>query len=299
MKKSGLMVLILVPLFFLNCNPGSGTSPGWNQGKIIDHSAALLLFQGNLAIQDIQNAKEKLHIAYGHTSHGSQLTTGMSGLVGFANSGALDSSSNSYSSVPDLFQFDNRFETSQTNGSLYLREDMDRDVGYYPNWVNETNSMLEANPEINVIIWSWCGQASSYTPEVLQSNYLSPMEQLQRDYPNVIFVYMTGHLDGTGVEGQLNQNNEAIRAHCIENNYWLYDFAHIESFDPDGNAYLALDGRDTCGYDGGNWAQEWQNTHTEGEDWYSCSSAHSEALNANFKAYAAWVLWAELAKAMN
>ena len=32
----------------------------------------------------IDQAKQKLHIAYGHTSHGSQLTTGMAGLVTLA-----------------------------------------------------------------------------------------------------------------------------------------------------------------------------------------------------------------------
>ena len=37
----------------------------------------------------IEEAKNTLHIAYGHTSHGSQLTDGMSGLVGFANIGGL------------------------------------------------------------------------------------------------------------------------------------------------------------------------------------------------------------------
>ena len=45
----------------------------------------------------------------------------------------------------------------------------------------------------------------------------------------------------------------------------------------------------------GNWAIEWQNAHTEGVDWYNCSSAHSQPLNANRKAYAAWWLWAQLA----
>ena len=29
-------------------------------------------------------------------------------------------------------------------------------------------------------------------------------------------------------------------------------------------------------------------------DWYKCSSAHSQPLNANLKAYAAWWLWARL-----
>jgi len=30
-------------------------------------------------------------------------------------------------------------------------------------------------------------------------------------------------------------------------------------------------------------------------DWYRCGSAHSQPLNANRKAYAAWWLWARLA----
>ena len=38
-----------------------------------------------------------------------------------------------------------------------------------------------------------------------------------------------------------------------------------------------------------------QNSHTEDIDWYTCSSAHSQPLNANRKAYAAWYLWACLA----
>ncbi|TET83275.1 MAG: PKD domain-containing protein, partial [Desulfobacteraceae bacterium] len=45
----------------------------------------------------------------------------------------------------------------------------------------------------------------------------------------------------------------------------------------------------------GNWAIEWQNSHTEDVDWYDCTSAHSQPLNANRKAYAAWWLWARLA----
>jgi len=44
-----------------------------------------------------------------------------------------------------------------------------------------------------------------------------------------------------------------------------------------------------------NWAIDWQNCHRKGIDWYECSSAHTEPLNANRKAYAAWWLWARLA----
>lgn len=129
------------------------------------------------------------------------------------------------------------------------------------------------------------------------------MSGLEHDYPNVKFVYITGHLDGTGVNGNVNIRNQQIRKFCLDNNKILYDFADIESYDPDGLVnYMELLANDNCDYDSDgngsrdrNWAIDWQNAHMEGIDWYTCSSAHSQPLNANRKAYAAWWLWARLA----
>jgi hypothetical protein len=113
---------------------------------------------------------------------------------------------------------------------------------------------------------------------------------------------MTGHLDGTGTGGTLHLNNERIRKYCRDNNKVLYDFADIESYNPDGAAFLAKKANDACEYDtdnngslDGNWAIEWQNSHTLNTDWYQCGAAHTQPLNANRKAYAAWWLWARLA----
>jgi hypothetical protein len=65
---------------------------------------------------------------------------------------------------------------------------------------------------------------------------------------------------------------------------------------------MELMANDACDYDSDgngsrdkNWATDWQNSHTENVDWYSCGSVHSQPLNANRKAYAAWWLWARLA----
>ncbi len=123
------------------------------------------------------------------------------------------------------------------------------------------------------------------------------MNQLESEYPHVKFVYMTGHLDGTGPQGNLNLRNQQIRAFARANNKILYDFADIESFDPNGlTNYMTLYANDACDYSGGrNWATAWQNSHTPGVDWYTCTAAHTQPLNANQKAYAAWWLWARLA----
>ncbi|MBN1525361.1 MAG: fibronectin type III domain-containing protein [Spirochaetales bacterium] len=292
---------------------------------VADHSVINWVRQGNLEIPAILAAKAALHIGYGHTSHGSQLTDGMTGLVGFADGTGCESQ---YTGTPGLFNW-NRGGGGEAldlrEGDGYGDGDLDHDAGYLAsdwetnghqqNWYLETREYLDnpANAEINVIMWSWCGQVSSQSEETMISNYLSLMEQLEEDYPDVTFIYMTGHLNGTGTEGNLHLRNEQIRQYCTDNNKWLFDFADIETYDPDGTFYGDHYPTDGCIYDAdgdgtpeytdettpldndANWAYDWQDAHTEGTDWYDCGAAHSVSVNANMKAYAAWWLWARLA----
>ena len=249
-----------------------------------------------LTEEAINRAKAKLHIAYGHTSHGSQVTDGMSGLVGFANGGGKG-----LSLPTDIFAWNN----GGTGGALDLHDyAMGGDVGYWPAWYNNTIAYLDspANSNVNVIVWSWCGQVDAkYAAGTRGSEYLVPMSDLETSYPDVIFIYMTGHVD---IYDDANNKaaNDMIRAYCASNNKVLFDFADFDRHDPDGTHYEYV--QDSCAYyDGpmsgstylGNWATEWQNSHVEDVDWYSCSSAHSQPLNANQKAYGAWALWCKLA----
>jgi len=130
--------------------------------------------------------------------------------------------------------------------------------------------------------------------------YLSEMNELEGEYPNVTFVYMTGHLDGSGVAGDLNVNNNQIRDYCTAHNKVLFDFADIESYDPDGNYFLDRAANDYCAYDSdgngsrdGNWANEWCAAHPG--ECSSCSCAHSRPLNCDLKAKAFWWMMARLA----
>lgn len=245
-----------------------------------------------LSEAQINRAKATLHIAYGHTSHGSQLTTGMNGLIGFANGGGKGLS------LPEgTFAWND----GGVGGALDLHDyAMGGDVGYWPQWYNNTVSYLSdpANADVNVIIWSWCGQVDSkYAAGTLGSEYLYPMSSLETNYPDIVFVYMTGHVDHWD-DANNKAANQMIRDYCSTNNKVLYDFADIESYDPDGTFYEFP--HDNCDYYSsvgtclGNWAQAWQASHVENVDWYDCSSAHSEPLNANQKAYAAWALWCAL-----
>ncbi len=253
---------------------------------IVDHNSTSL---GNIPATYITQAKSTLHIAYEHTSHGSQIIDGMTGLFNWKGSayawnngglnGALDIHDNGITGGTDLGAPD------------------------FTSWAASTRTYLRnsANSNVNVVMWAWCGQLSTAS-ETDVNTYLGLMNALETDYPLIKFVYMTGHLDGTGTSGNLHRRNEQIRNYCRNNRKILYDFADIESYDPDNNYYLNRAANDNCDYDSNNdgspdrnWAETWQNSHTVNVDWYYCNSAHSKPLNANRKAYAAWWLWARLA----
>ena len=109
-----------------------------------------------------------------------------------------------------------------------------------------------ANPANGVIMV----RATGAQHEEVQ-RYLDEMSILEAEYPSVRFVYMTGFLDGSGETGNLHARNEQIRAHVAGSDRVLFDYADIESFDPSGNAFLALFANDACDYTGGNWADQW------------------------------------------
>ncbi|HRR41552.1 MAG TPA: hypothetical protein P5244_10010 [Syntrophales bacterium] len=290
---ASLLLVAMVILIFSACGgayakrggyPSAGLPPRPTGGIIIDHHCTKL---DRIPEQWIHAAKAELHIAYGHTSHGSQLVTGMEGLVRYKGP--------TYA-----------FNKGGEGGALDLRDtpfsEAYMDLGYpdRTKWAKDTRIYLDAHPEVNVVIWSWCGQVDASEAEI--DLYLNLMNDLEREYPKVHFVYMTGHLDDSGPHGRVHLRNEQIRAYCRANNKILYDFADIETWNPDGVYFGDKYPNDNCDYsvrgDGkwdGNWAVEWQKARVEGIDWYNCESAHSQPLNANLKAYTAWWLWARLA----
>ncbi len=254
---------------------------------IIDHQCIDL---SDIPEKWIDSAKNKLFIGYGHTSHGSQLTSGMDAVESYYTDGTYDWSHTGGPGELHLFE-----------GSGYGSGYLELDCGYN-GWDDETREYLDDFPGCNVIIWSWCGQVNDVD---LQTHYLQPMEQLENEYPGVDFVYMTGHLEGLGPEGSLFHANQQIRDYCNENNKILFDFADIEKYSPDADTnyqeYYADDG---CNYyppGGGvsNWAYNWLNNNPEHEltriSDLCANCAHSVSLNCVKKGIACWFLWARLA----
>jgi hypothetical protein len=280
-----VFILLTFLAFALSCSV-SDKGNGGLEAVLVDHTSAVL---ADIPESFITLAKQNLHIAYGHTSHGSQLVTGMAGLVDWKgslyafNSGGVDG-------ALDLRDYYGDFGGAGTAQDL---GDPNRTA-----WEGATRAYLAGHPEINVIVWAWCGQVDGSESDIRL--YLDLMDGLERDFPGVTFVYMTGHTDGAGPDGNVPRRNAQIRDYCAANGKVLYDFADIESYDPDSAYFGDKLVNDACDYDSNgddvrdrNWATSWQNAHPG--EWYACAAAHSQPLNANRKAYAAWHLWARLA----
>ncbi len=205
----------------------------------------------------VEDVKTGFTMFYGHTSHGSQIVTGLSmvrdgdPLFDFNNG-------------PGTFQFSEYSDDLGHNGDV--------------SWVPITRARLDdPGSDINLVMWSWCGGASDNTEEGINI-YLSAMDGLEQDYPGAVFVYMTGHLDGTGPSGNLYARNNQIRDYCVANDKILFDFADIESYDPDGVWYP--DGGDAC-----EWCYDWCAAHT----CPTCPAcAHSHCFNCYLKGKAFW-----------
>ena len=282
-------------LTLLLCGSACLTLSGGGQGRafsapgkaiVIDHTCTQL---AAIPSEWIERAKEALRIAYGHTSHGSQIVTGMTGLHRWKGDDYRWAPGGGEGAL-DLRAYNFNF------GGLKIANDLgnpDRRA-----WERATRAYLAAHPEINVIMWAWCWQVNGTKADI--DLYLELMGRLEADFPEVRFVYMTGRLIGQGPNDNVLVRNRQIRDHCRANGKILYDFADIESYDPDGAFYADKLANDACDYDSDgdrvrdrNWAVDWQNAHPG--EWFECPAAHTQPLNANLKAYAAWWLWARLA----
>jgi hypothetical protein len=153
---------------------------------------------------------------YGHTSHGEQITIGMTSLE-------ADSA---------FYAFEMAFRVLPAADSAICIND---DPAVLPNdfyataaGMNRTRAVLDAWPTINIAMFMWCMHLDDFTAELVVA-YLDSMEVLEAEYPGVTFIYATGHAQTAGAEGwNRYQRNEEIRTWCRANNKVLFDFADMD-----------------------------------------------------------------------
>ncbi len=239
---------------------------------LIDHTCIDL---GQIPSEWVDAAKDDLKIHYAHTSHGSQITTGLSRIES-ANSTFSQSRGDRY--LPDevgtLCIYDGNGDHSYITPELYWES---------TSGVQLTQATLDETPSITVSLWSWCAQLNYYSEAQTQA-YLDTVSGLETANPDVTFVYMTCNAQSTGADGYNRWlRNEQIRVYCEENGKILFDFADLDSWSDGDHSTYEYESDGTT-YD----------IPVEHDDFHGNEAGHTTYTSCEQKGQAFWWLAARL-----
>lgn len=221
-----------------------------------------------------------LTLHYAHTSHGSQI-----------NSGVLWLETQDTRLAVAIFTSADKVELPDESDTLRIYDGNPPETYITPEDYWSTADGIKRTRVVadtglfNYSMWSWCGQMSNNSAGTVQQ-YLDALHQFEQEYPNMRFIYMTGHADGGS--DTLTQNNNLVREFAQNNNKVLFDFADIESYDPSGNYYPNTS--DSC-----QWCSDWCDQNPEDCTSLPDSCAHSHPFNCKLKGQAFWWMMARLA----
>lgn len=224
-------------------------------------------------------------VHYAHTSHGSQVLSGLKWLEARDSKYNVDIRASGTVVQPGDRSALRVYDGNNYPGDTYITPDMYWET---KNGRDKTRSVADTG-WFDFSLWTWCGQMSYYNDSQIQE-YINMMAQFEREYPDMRFIYYTGHTDGSTPGSDLWRHNDMVRQYAGANQKVLFDFADIESYDPGGVFYPTAS--DTC-----EWCSDWCAGHSssfECQDLPS-SCAHTHSLQCTLKGQAFWWLMARLA----
>jgi hypothetical protein len=303
MKK---LFFVISLLFLLSWSEKNALSTSYAQNDLATENVYLpIIFQNHQLDQpliidhnhtDIQKipdywiaAARPYVVHFAHTSHGSQILSGLQWLEQRDSKYNVAILASNLVDIPEDTAALRIYDGNNYSSTTYITPEL-----YWETSDGVSHTRSVANTGLfDISLWTWCGQMSSYntTQIELYENTINTMEQ---DYPAMRFIYFTGHTDGTTPESGsiLWRNNNMVRDYAAGNQKPLFDFADIESYDPDGTFYPTMNGTDSC-----LWCADWCAANP---DDFSCqnlnfSCAHSHPLQCTLKAQAFWHLMARIA----
>lgn len=187
-------------------------SPCFPEAILVDHSNTDLSL-----IPDswIETVKTNIKVYYGHTSHGQQLVTG------------LEMIKSAFGKKYDVFVYSRSLPNVER--ALSVRNTSDT---YNPEDFFETvDAAIAKDQKINVVMYGWCSQPNGGNWKILLRKYTARMNEFEKRYPNITFVYMTAHAQRRDCEGcNRHQFNEGLRKYCKDNGKVLFDFGDIDAW---------------------------------------------------------------------
>ncbi len=282
---------------------------------IADQNIALEPVLRSIPDAYINAARNDLHIAYQHTSHGTHVSRGMFGLPDFQAGDDTKFAISNNNPQPDKLDF-----RDYALASYAAPDDDASDLSRNETaFIQATRNYLDDpdNSEINVVMWSWCNIAG----HDVESNYLPGMQTLINEYStggskigdgpgqrenSVSFIFMTGHAnkgDNVG-DGKPKDQADLITNYCQENKFYCLDYYGIDTHCMEGN-YWEDAGDDGNSSTRGDFYAEWQNSHSLGADYFENKTSpggsvtygahNSQHITANRKAFAMWYILARIA----